>query len=585
MVLFLVGGYLAAKINALFLIGVGLGAILIGVGILALGKRSGAEALAKTPGLVRLGSCLAVLELDTETGEVAWASPAAAELFDRGIEDLGRGCLDELRPAWAQRQTRSLLTALSNTREAVYEHMEPWLRSGEEIFWADTTALALGEHTNQALLLLHEVSDRRALEEQVAEGSERMQEAELRLAEQERKLQSARARADTLFHHVLDAVLIVETTSYTIREANPQACQLTGYEYEALIGRPLADLDPTEDLRYYRQLTKDAAQSLPQPLEMPVLRADGKTVDTEAAIALLELGEERAIQIVLHDSEARRLCGVLEETIARMEQAAHELEHANQDLQAANRAKSEFLATMSHEIRTPLNAIVGFSELLEASASDQLTLRQQQFIADIRKAAEHLVALVNDVLDLARMEAGRIDVTSEPVALQALIHSVCSIAKVLAEPKNINLDIEVQSPSLGTHGDERRVKQVLYNLLSNAIQYSPADTRIWVTAQREGDFVRVSVHDQGPGIPAEYHERVFEEFERLPRGEQSSTVRGAGLGLPLSQQLIEAMGGQLTLESEVGEGSTFSFTLPAYEPPEAELPDPEQAQPANSSDN
>lgn len=575
--------YLAMRSNLLFLVGLALGAILIIVGVTALVRGRQPGTLAKMPNLARIGGSIPILEVDTQTGEVTWASPAAAELFGKTAQDL-HGCrLDELRPAWAQERTRSLLTALSEATEAVYEHTEPWLRSNQEVFWADATALQRAAHpAPRALLSLHEVSDGHALEEQLAQETERAEGAELRTAEHRRELQNAHARADALFHHALEAVLIVEADTYTIREANPQACQLTGYEHEDLVGRSLADLDPTDDLRYYRQLTKGTAQ-LPQTfVEMPVRRADGKIVNTEAAVAYLEPGEERALQVVMHDNEARQLCGVLEETIARMEQQIQQLELANEDLRAVSQAKSDFLAAMSHEIRTPLNAIVGFSELLETSAGEQLTHRQRQFIADIRSAAEHLVALVNDVLDLAKLEVGRVEVVSEPLALFPLIRGVCSVTMAIAEPKNINLQIDVQSAGLGTVGDERRIKQVLYNLLSNAIEYSPADTQVWVTAQQEGDLVRVSVRDQGPGIALEYREQIFEEFERLPHGEQPSGARGTGLGLSLSQQLIEAMGGQLTVESEVGEGSTFSFTLPVYEPPEAEVPDEEQAEPGKS---
>jgi PAS domain S-box-containing protein len=519
------------------------------------------------------------LRVRVETGEIVAASAAAVRLLGDPPGGLLERRLEELRPSWAGAMTRELLGtgrvlgAGDRSPAAVREQAGPWLGAGGELIYADTVATPLADVAPPTTgLLLHDVTDRHRLEESLAQTTGQLHQAQTDLAEARRSLERVEIRAGALFQHTLDAVLLVETESHTIVQANPAACALTGYSLAELLWRPLADLDPSEDLRHSRGLLH-AAQADPAPMETLLRRADGSLLRAAASTVLVTHGAYQAMQIILHDLEAEHRSQGLEEVTEHLRREISELETANRRLEAANRAKAEFLAEMSHEIRTPLNAVVGFSELLEAS-SEEMSSRQRQFVGDIRAAAEHLLGLMSDLLDLAGMEAGRLAVQSEPLALGPLVQGVAAVAEALAQPRHLRLTTRVDPPELGAYGDERRVRQVLYNLLSNAVRYGPPGSEVRVEARREGPWARVSVRDQGPGIPEEYQERIFEEFVRLPVEGEAASLPGTGLGLAVSQRLVKAMGGALTVASAPGQGSEFTFLLPLYEPVREELPEP-----------
>ncbi len=559
-------GFLAVKMQVAYLLGLVPGALAaVILALAARGKRPLATEVYAA--LVKAGGEVPLLGVMTESGEVVWASRAAGQFLGRSPEELRGRRLAELRPCWAAGHLERLLAAAS-TGEATHEHAQPWLSATGELLWADAVAVPVPFATPaQAVLALYDDTERRRLEDSLARQTEELRQAGQELAEIRWRLQRTLAQAETVFEGTFDALIVVDPETQTPCQVNQAACDLTGYTREALTSRPFADLDPSEDLRYYRGLMGNAGHEQRTVQEMPLRRADGSLVHVTAISALTDYQGRDAVLVVLHDQEAQRACRVLEETNARLQAHAEDLAAANRRLKAAGRAQAEFLAAMSHEICTPLNAIVGFSELLEASAGESLAPPQRQYLADLRQASEHLLALVSDLLDLAQVDAGRMEVHREPLAVEPLVSGVLTVARALAEPRQVRLRAELEPGAEGVWGDERRVKQVLYNLLSNAIRYGPPGGEVVVEARREAEQVRISVRDQGPGIPAEYHERIFEEFVRLPTNEDSGG--GVGLGLPLSQRLVQAMGGTLSLESEPGRGSVFSFTLPLYQPSEA----------------
>ena len=515
-----------------------------------------------------------VLEVDPDTGVVTWASPAAAKLLGEAENALVGRALAELRPPWAEAQVRALPGAGRAPALPAREHAEPWLGPGQELVYADTVAVTVeSDSRSVTILTLYDVTDQRRLEESLARATEDLRQAQAEVAEQRRLAERSETRAGALFQHSLDAVLLVETESRTIAQANPAAVRLTGYPLEQLLARPLSDLDPSEDLRFSRALLGAAGREGGVREEILLRRADGAVVRALASGVTVRSGAWQALQISLRDLEAEHRALGLEENAGRLRREVQELETANRRLEAANRAKAEFLAEMSHEIRTPLNAVVGFSELLEASP-DPLSPRQRQFIADIHAAGEHLLGLMADLLDLAQLEAGRMAVQSEPLALGPLVRGVVAVVQGLAEPRRMRLAAEVESEALGAWGDERRVKQVLYNLLSNAVRYSPPGTAVTVAARQEGSWARVSVRDEGPGIPPELQDHIFEDFVRLPVAGNGPTPPGTGLGLAVSRRLVQAMGGKLTLESAPSAGSEFTFLLPLYEPDSQAVPTP-----------
>ncbi|MCE5237940.1 HAMP domain-containing histidine kinase [bacterium] len=226
--------------------------------------------------------------------------------------------------------------------------------------------------------------------------------------------------------------------------------------------------------------------------------------------------------------------------------------------------RARFLADLSHEVRSPLHAIIGFSELLTDEAFGPLNPDQKSVAQDIHSAAEHLLQLINDVLDLSRLQMAKLDLQIEVLSLAAVVERSVHIARGLAHEKRLALAAEVD-PALAARADERRVLQVLHNLLANAIRYSPPGGTVTITARPEETVVWTLVHDQGPGIAPDDQERIFEPFVAL---EVSGIEPGAGLGLSVCQNLLHAMGGDIRVDSAPGQGATFMFSLPRAERPD-----------------
>ena len=265
-------------------------------------------------------------------------------------------------------------------------------------------------------------------------------------------------------------------------------------------------------------------------------------------------GRDTALQHAHDQLEAR-----VEERTAQLAAANKELELRNREVERATQLKSKFLASMSHELRTPLNAIVGFSELLAEQSAGQLNDKQKRFVNHIKQGSAHLLQLINDILDLSKIEAGQLELHCEDFVVKDALPEVLSNIRALAMAKNIQIEQQL-GPELSIHADRVRFKQVLYNLLSNAVKFTPAEGRIEVTARRDGGFARVSVRDTGIGIRPEDQALVFEEFRQAEGG--TASREGTGLGLAITKRLVEQHGGRISLQSEVGKGSCFSFTLP-----------------------
>jgi two-component system, NtrC family, sensor kinase len=237
-----------------------------------------------------------------------------------------------------------------------------------------------------------------------------------------------------------------------------------------------------------------------------------------------------------------------------------EIEQKSRELEAASRHKSEFLANMSHELRTPLNAIIGFSEVLSERMFGGLNEKQDEYLKDIHASGQHLLSLINDILDLSKIEAGRMELELSDFDLPMAIDSALTLIRERAARRSIALHTTVDERLGQMQGDERKIRQVLLNLLSNAIKFTPEGGRIEVAAKPVDGFIEVSVSDTGVGIAPEDQEAVFEEFKQV--GMADKKVEGTGLGLALSRKFIELHGGKICVESQVGAGSTFTFTVP-----------------------
>jgi GAF domain-containing protein len=239
-----------------------------------------------------------------------------------------------------------------------------------------------------------------------------------------------------------------------------------------------------------------------------------------------------------------------------------EIADKSAQLEAASRHKSEFLANMSHELRTPLNAIIGFSEVLVDRMFGELNEKQDEYLKDIYASGQHLLSLINDILDLSKIEAGRMELEATDFDLPSAIDNALTLVRERATRRGITLGRTLDEHLGMLHGDERKVKQVLLNLLSNALKFTPEGGRIDVSARVHDDVAEVSVTDTGVGIAPEDQEAVFEEFRQV--GTADKKVEGTGLGLALSRKFIELHGGRIWVKSQVGVGSTFTFTLPVH---------------------
>ena len=246
--------------------------------------------------------------------------------------------------------------------------------------------------------------------------------------------------------------------------------------------------------------------------------------------------------------------------VAELTRLANELAEANRRIQDADRLKSQFLANMSHELRTPMNSIIGFSEILAERLDGKIEPKHVGFLRHILASGQHLLGIINDILDLSKIEAGKMEIYPEFFDVKPIIDGVCDMMRGMSKGEpNIVLDVPADLPQIET--DLAKFKQVLFNLLSNAIKFSPAGAPVTIAARCDAAHVTVSVRDEGIGIDTEHHEVIFQEFRQVD-GSARREFGGTGLGLALVKKFVELQGGRVAVESTPGHGSTFSFTLP-----------------------
>jgi signal transduction histidine kinase len=251
----------------------------------------------------------------------------------------------------------------------------------------------------------------------------------------------------------------------------------------------------------------------------------------------------------------------LEESNLQLERAIEEANEIALKAERANMAKSEFLADMSHELRTPLNSIIGFSEAMLTLKADNLDEKQLRYISNISKSGKHLLNLINDILDISKVEAGKMDLDKELFSVSLMFNDVRELLSPMAKAKGINLKFETEPGDLQTDADIRKIKQIMYNLISNALKFTNPEGTIETKARKYDTGIQVSVHDNGIGIPEEKLEAIFNPFSQVSSS-MSRDSRGTGLGLTLTKRFVELHGGSIRVKSEPDNGTTFIFTLP-----------------------
>jgi signal transduction histidine kinase len=239
-----------------------------------------------------------------------------------------------------------------------------------------------------------------------------------------------------------------------------------------------------------------------------------------------------------------------------------EIEQKSRELEIASQHKSDFLANMSHELRTPLNAIIGFSEVLKDDMFGDLNAKQAEYIQDIHASGHHLLSLINDILDLAKVEAGHMELAIEKFDIPAAVENAVTLVRERASRHRVGLTVKIDGRLNSFAGDERKFKQILLNLLSNAVKFTPEGGHVSVAAEATDEGVQVSVNDTGVGIAPENQRAIFEAFHQV-NGNYATKREGTGLGLTLAKQFVEMHGGRIWLESVPAQGTTFTFTLAA----------------------
>ncbi len=424
-------------------------------------------------------------------------------------------------------------------------HVNAWLFSSAGLLSTAMLAVLLLVVTGRTRLIENAVTQRTAELEREMEERVRTEQA---LRDSEQRLRNLLDNAPIgIVHADLDG---------RVREANPRFRDMLGYSPEALAGRTLADLTPKEDragdAEMLAQLLADGHTALRRRKRLQ--RRDGQLVWVQTILS------------VLRDAagQPQRLVAVVEDITEHLK--LQEAERGRELAESANQAKSEFVSRMSHELRTPLNAMLGFAQLLELDRAPPLAAHQTEWTAQIQHAGWHLLEMINDTLDLSRIESGMIRLDTEPVELAPLLRHCLTMIEPAAAQRGIRLEERIATDARAAMADPTRLKQVLTNLLSNAVKYNVENglVEVGATTTDQGE-IEIRVRDTGLGLSAAQVASLFQPFNRL--GREGSAIEGTGIGLVISRRLAKLMGGSLEASSAEGQGSTFVLRLPAAELP------------------
>jgi signal transduction histidine kinase/putative methionine-R-sulfoxide reductase with GAF domain len=466
----------------------------------------------------------------------------------------------------------------------------PMLRAGEPIGAITVTRAEAGPFSDTQLALLQTFAEQAVI---AIENARLFNELQARTGELSRSVDKLTALGEV--GRAVSSTLDLETVLTTIVS---RAVQLAGleagaiYEYdepaEVFHLRATQNL-PEEFLEIARPLALPKGEGATgrlavtrEPVQIPDIAASGAYhgrlrdvllhLDHRALLAVPLISEDRIVGgLVVNRREPGefapdvidllRTFATQSALAIQNAQLFREIEDKSRQLEAASRHKSEFLANMSHELRTPLNAVIGFSEVLLQRMFGELNAKQDEYLKDIYTSGQHLLSLINDILDLSKIEAGRMELAPAPFHVPTALENAVTLVKERAGRHGIALQLDID-PRLGEIvGDERKVKQVLLNLLSNAVKFTPEGGRITLKAGRRDGAVEIAVTDTGIGIAPEDQAAIFEEFRQVG-SDETRKQEGTGLGLTLAKKFVELHGGRIWVESELGRGSTFTFTLP-----------------------
>ena len=363
------------------------------------------------------------------------------------------------------------------------------------------------------------------------------------------KLIDLNLKFNQMFDYSNDSIFVFRSDG-SILDVNLTAANKLGYskkELMKMLPNELFDIDSFEDHLFASNNAQTEKGSI---FELSAVRKNGSKIMMEASTR----------SFVQHDSDKGNVTiGIFRDLSSR--KRAQEAVHAKREAEELNRITSDFLANMSHELRTPLNSIIGFSQLLGDKKFGSLSARDSKYISNILKSGEHLLNLINNILDLSKVEAGKMDFNPETTDIDGIVNDTMLMIRPLADKKYINILVDAQSEHIKSYVDPVKMKEILYNLLSNAIKFTPANGDVIIDIKQSKSLLQISVSDSGIGISESDKEKVFDPFKQI-ESSNNRKFAGTGLGLALVKQYVEMHDGDIWVESEIGKGSKFTFTIP-----------------------
>ncbi|HEX3106337.1 MAG TPA: response regulator [Terriglobales bacterium] len=485
----------------------------------------------------------AVFMLDPAGRVASWNQGAERIKGYQANEILGRhfSCFYGPEDIASGKPERELQTAIAEGR---YEE-EGWrVRKDGSRFWANVVIAAMRDGAGELRgfsKVTRDITEQKRAQELLRESEERHRK---------------------LFDNNPHPTWVFDKETLRFLMVNDAAVRKYGYTLGEFLAITIKDIRPEDDIPVLLESLLHPQNENDGGSIWRHRRKDGTIIDVEITSYDLNFAGRPAEVVVAVDVTQRRRDEEEKRKFTESLAAANQkLDLRNREVERATQLKSRFLASMSHELRTPLNAIVGFSELLGEETAGQLNVKQKRFVNHIKNGSTHLLQLINDILDLSKIEAGQLELRCEDFQVEDALPEVLSTIRPLAMAKSIQVQHKVR-PVLSVYSDRVRFKQILYNLLSNAVKFTPDGGRISIDCAEGENGVRISVTDTGIGIRLEDQEVVFEEFRQV-EANTNGTSEGTGLGLAITKRLVEQQGGKITLESEPGKGSRFSFTLPA----------------------
>ena len=391
-----------------------------------------------------------------------------------------------------------------------------------------------------------------------------------RLIQGDEALTASESRYRRLFETAKDGILILDAETGMVVDVNPYLTQLLGLSREVFLGKKVWQLGFFKDIAANEaKFAELQALKYVRYENLPLEDGNGHQIAVEFVSNVYLVNDRPVIQCNIRDVSARQLAEQEIRTVnatleQRVKERTTELEAAKERAESADRLKSEFLANMSHELRTPLNGVLGFAEVLIDEKPGPLNAKQKEYLTDIHFSGSHLLELINDILDLAKVEAGQTELSISTFPVRTTINRVCTVMQGIANKKRVTLKVIVADGLEAVSLDERLLKQICYNLVSNAVKFTDSDGRVDILAEpRQAGWLTIRVIDTGIGIKKENLSRLFTAFTQLDSGSDRH-FEGTGLGLALTKQLVELQGGKISVDSVFGAGSTFEIQLPMY---------------------